>query len=59
MGSPVDRALAHARTYRLGSSRARRGKGSISKRLIRDFDFFHLSTGDLLREQARLFEVAQ
>jgi len=29
------------------------GKGSISKRLVRDFKFEHISTGDLLRAQVR------
>lgn len=29
------------------------GKGTISKKLIRDFDFHHISTGDMLRAQVR------
>ena len=27
------------------------GKGTLSKRLVRDFDFFHLSAGDALRRE--------
>ncbi|CAJ1403815.1 unnamed protein product [Effrenium voratum] len=30
------------------------GKGTISKKLIKDFNFHHISTGDLLRTQVRL-----
>lgn len=29
------------------------GKGTVAKKLLRDFNFVHLSTGDLLREQVR------
>ncbi|KAH8062743.1 adenylate kinase [Aureococcus anophagefferens] len=29
------------------------GKGTLSKRLVRDFDFFHVSAGDALRREAR------
>merc|ERR1719327_2167094 len=29
------------------------GKGTLSKKIIRDFDFHHISTGDMLRAQVR------
>jgi len=30
------------------------GKGTISKKLIKDFDFHHISSGDMLRSQVRM-----
>lgn len=29
------------------------GKGTISKKMIKDYDYYHISTGDLLRAQVR------
>lgn len=29
------------------------GKGTIAKKIIKDFGFFHLSTGDVLRAHVR------
>jgi adenylate kinase family enzyme len=29
------------------------GKGTIAKKIIKDFNFFHLSTGDVLRAHVR------
>merc|ERR1712107_247124 len=29
------------------------GKGTLSKKLIKDFEFHHISTGDMLRAQVR------